>query len=130
MIIFSQRFFRRACSCAICLCAIVALLGGCNDNRAVTISATSLEKNGSETHEVGSVGTMTSDLAGALVSVGGTTGALIPAKITAIDDSQVTLEVAYPEHQSQQIRLKVGESKDVFFGDRSDGVRLRFTEAK
>jgi hypothetical protein len=89
-----------------------------------------LEKTGDKTVEVGSVGTMTSGRAGARLTVGGTASQSISAKIAEIDGSQVTLQVIHPDHESQQVVLNAGETKDVFFSDRSGGVRLRFTEAK
>jgi hypothetical protein len=112
-----------------CYFALVTVLAGCNSNPRVTITASYLEKNGDETVEVGSVGTMTADIAGAVVSVGGTAGTGISATIAEITDKEVVLDISHPEHKSQQVRIKVGESKDVFFGDGSRGVRLRFTKA-
>jgi hypothetical protein len=126
MILLSQNMFRVVRNRAVWFCALITV----SDGPAVTVNASYLEKNGGKTVEVGSVGTMTSDKAGALVTVGGIANPSISAKIAGIDDSQVTLEVIHPDHESQQVVLNAGETKDVFFSDRSGGVRLRFTEAK
>jgi hypothetical protein len=110
--------------------ALLVVLTGCSDNPAVTVSASYLEKKGEETVEVGSVGMMTSNRVGALVSVGGSSKGQISVRIAKIADNEVVLEVAHPEFESQQVKIRLGESSDVFFGDGSSGVRLRFTEAK
>jgi hypothetical protein len=116
----------RAVSCF----ALLVVLTGCNDNRAVTVSASYLEKKGDETVELGSVGMMTSNRVGALVSVGGSPKGQITVRIAKIADKEVVLDVAHPEFESQQVKIGLGESRDVLFGDGSSGVRLRFTEAK
>jgi hypothetical protein len=115
---------------ALSCCAFLLLLPGCNSNPAVTVSASYLEKKSEESAEVGSVAMMTSDRAGALVGVGGSADKRITVTLASIADSQVTLDVSHPEFESQQVKMRLGESSDVFFGDGSSGVRLRFTGAK
>jgi hypothetical protein len=111
-------------------CALAVVLVGCSSNPAVTISASYLEKKGEDVIEVGSTAVMTSDIAGALTTVGGTDDEGISARIADIASDKVVVEVTHPHFAAQRVTLKLGESTDVFFGDGSRGVRLRFTEAK
>jgi hypothetical protein len=110
--------------------ALVAVFSGCSGNPAVTISASYLEKSGEDAVEVGSVAMMTSDRAGAIVSVGGSSGEAISVKLTRVSADRVVLDVTYAQSESQPVVVKLGESKDVYFGDGSHGARLRFTEAR
>jgi hypothetical protein len=117
-------------NCVLGCCALVTVLSGCNNNPAVTVSATFLEKKGAEPVEAGSVAVMTSDRAGATIGVGGSSDGQITAKIAKIADSHVLINIAHPKFKVQQVNIKLGESRDAFFGDGSSGVRLRFTEAR
>jgi hypothetical protein len=79
---------------------------------------------------MGSTGTMTSNKVGALVSVGGSTNELISVTIDEIGDDLVALNIDHPTFDTKRIDIQLGESKDVFLGDGSSGVRLQFSESK
>jgi hypothetical protein len=73
---------------------------------------------------------MTTDRIGASVSVGGRGDELLTAAVADIAQDQVVIDVSHPSFEAKRVPIKLGETKEVFFGDGNHGVRLRFTERK
>jgi hypothetical protein len=111
--------------CSLFLAQIV----GCGSNSIVSVSATSLNKTDAGLVETGSVAVMTTNRAGAVVSVGSDDNR-ITTTIAEIAHDQVVLDIAQRGFDTQQVSMAPGESKDIFFGDGTTGVRLRFADAK
>jgi hypothetical protein len=111
-------------------CLFSFFFAGCGRKPAVTISASYIEKGLAGEIATGSTGKMTSNKVGALVSVGGSAKELVSVTIAEIGDDLVDLSIDHPSFDTKRIDIELGESKDVFIGDGSFGVRLQFTESK
>lgn len=111
-------------------CLLLTFVAGCDSNPTVTISASYIEKDSAGEIAIGSTGNMTSKNVGAHVSVGSSSDEMVTVTIAEIRDDKVVLDVSHSKLDEQQLEFRLGESKDVFLGDGSLGVRLKCSEAE
>jgi len=111
-------------------CLLLAIVAGCGSKPAATISASYIEKDGAGAIVTGSTGNMTSNKAGALVTVGGSADESITVTIAKIGDDKVAIDISHPSFDAKQLDIRLGESKEVFFENGSFGARIDFSEAK
>ena len=105
-------------------CLLLVSVAGCGGNPTVTIRADYIEKDTAGQITKGDSGGLTGDRVGGNVKV----GKLVTITIAEIGYDKVVLDISHARVKGKQLDILLGESKDVFLGDGSFGVRVNFSK--
>ncbi len=109
-------------------CLLLVSVAGCGGNPTVTIRADYIEKDTAGQITKRSGGILASDRIGHKVGARTLAKESVTVTIAEIGYDKVVLDISHARVKGKQLDILLGESKDVFLGDGSFGVRVNFSK--